>query len=325
MIIKSRTKSLKLQKLEVLLERTSLTHTRRQDFEAEFAKNFAGHKGEAALDYYLNGLIGKDYYIFHDIRLPRDDQSNYYFQIDCLVVHPKFIVLLEVKNLMGNLYFDHQFDQIIRTKDGVDDTFSDPVNQVELQRQHLTKWLGKNKFPIIPIQTFVVVTNSKSYIRISPKYGTKANKIIRGNELINKLDEYSYHSGDITLVKKDLIKLSKQIMRDHTLNNIDILKLFKIQKNEIITGVACPLCKKFSMLRTYGNWFCSSCQKKSKGAHNKAIQDYALLFGETAKNKELREFLHIDSRTSLKKLMISIDIPPIGTTKAATYTLPLPK
>ncbi|MDM5318035.1 nuclease-related domain-containing protein [Fictibacillus sp. b24] len=325
MIIKNRSKSLKLLKLEVLLERTSLSHKRRQDFEAEYAKNFAGYKGEASLDYYLNGLVGKDYHIFHDIRLPRDEHHKYFFQIDCLVVHPNFFVLLEVKNLIGNLYFDHQFDQIIRTKDGVDDTFSDPVNQVELQKLHFSKWLVQYKFPKVPIQTFVVVTNPKSFIRISPKYGTKANKIIRGNELAKKLNEYSNHSADFTLFKKDVKKLSKQIMKDHTPNNVDILKSFKIQKNEIITGVECPLCKKFAMIRTHGNWFCTSCQNKSKGAHIKAIQDYALLFGETAKNKELREFLHIDSRTSLKKLMISMDIPPIGTTKAATYTLPLPK
>lgn len=153
----------------VLLERIIENHTKKQLIERDFAKYNAGFKGELSLDYHLSELIEEDFHIFHDLRLPRDHDKQLYFQIDTLIVHSQFCVLIEVKNLIGNLYFDHQYDQIIRTRDGIDETFSDPINQVELQKDHFANWLILNKFPEIPLHTLVVITNPKSYIRISPK------------------------------------------------------------------------------------------------------------------------------------------------------------
>jgi hypothetical protein len=325
LIKKVRTKPLKLLKLEAILNRISLNHNKRQEIQIEVAKNKAGYKGEASLDYYLADLPLDNYHIYHDLRLPRNKQKKYYFQNDCLVVHSKFCVLLEVKNLIGNLYFDHQYDQMIRTRDGVDETFSDPINQVEVQKEYLSKWLDHNNLPKVPLHSLVVITNPKSYIRISPQYGKKAQKIIRGNNLVNRITEFSKQYNEKLFLKKDLKKLFSQITKEHTVNNTDILQIYSIHSDEILTGVACPFCGKLPMIRTYGNWFCSFCLKKSRDAHIQALQDYALLFGNEVKNKNLREFLHIKSRTSVNKLMKSINTPLNGHTKAATYTLPLPK
>lgn len=325
MIKKQRTKPLNLLKIELILSRLLPNHNKRNDLDNEYAKLNAGFKGEESLDYYLADLKGESVSIFHDLRLPRDKDRNYFFQIDCLVIHHRFCVLIEVKNLIGNLYFDHQYDQIKRSRNGIEETFSDPVNQVEIQKNYLAKWLEANNFPALPLKTLVVITNPKSYITISPKYGRNAQKIIRGKYLVSKIMEYLQKNNGVEVTEKEIKKLSSTLIKQHTEHNSDILKRFKIQPEDIRTGVVCPKCGEIPMIRRYGHWFCSHCSLKSKDAHIQAIKEYALLFKQVVKNKEIREFLHIKSSTSMKKLLISMKILPKGNTKSATYKLPLPK
>jgi hypothetical protein len=235
-------------------------------------------------------------------------------------------MLLEVKNLMRDLYFDHQFDQMIRTRNGIKETFPDPVNQVELQKEYFAKWLIQNKFPEIPLYTLVVITNPRSHISISPLYKKeKAQKIIRGRILASKIMEFINATSAQILGKKDMNKLSALLIKQNEPNNSDLLSTYNILHDDIQTGVICPFCGSLPMIRTYGNWFCNTCHKRSKTAHIQAIHDYGLLFNNEVKNKTLRNFLHISSGTSMKKLLISMDIPPNGSTNSATYKLPLPK
>lgn len=107
----------------MLLERIDQNHRQKQLIERDFRKYQAGYKGELTLDYFLSDLKEEEYHIFHDLRLPKNEEKQLFFQLDTLVVHSQFCVIIEVKNLIGNLYFDHQYDQIIRTREGVDETF----------------------------------------------------------------------------------------------------------------------------------------------------------------------------------------------------------
>jgi hypothetical protein len=326
LIKKQQTKSLKLLKLEVILNRLLQNHPSRSELQGEYSKSFAGNIGEESLNYYLTDLQDDKFYILYDLRLPRNSSKKYYFQIDCLLIHPQFCILLEVKNLIGDLYFDHQFDQMIRTRNEIKETFPDPVNQVELQKEYFAKWLEQNKFPKIPLQTLVVITNPRSHISISPLYKKeKAQKIIRGRILGSKIMSFTKNESADILMKKDMNRLSTQLIKQNEPLNYDLLSAYNIHLDELQTGVICPFCGSIPMIRTYGNWFCSSCHKRSRTAHVQAIEDYALLFGCEVKNKTLRNFLHLYSSTSMKKLLMAMNIPSNGVTNATTYKLPLPK
>ncbi|MDM5316293.1 nuclease-related domain-containing protein [Fictibacillus sp. b24] len=324
MIKKPRTKPLKLLKLEVILQRLVLNHPNIGELQIELAKYTAGHRGEASLAYHLNDLDEDSYVILHDLRLPRDKDKQYYFQIDCVIIHFSFCVLLEVKNLKGDLYFDHQFDQMRRTINGEDETFPDPVNQVEQQKDHFKKWLTRNQFPLIPLHTLVVITNPKSFITISPRYGNKAAQIIRAKHLARIINNLPKLQNQL-LTKKDISKITTRMLKQHQQLNTDLLKTYHIKDSDIMTGVACPFCKHLPMVRKKATWYCSACFKKSKNAHIQAIRDYAILFNVNVKNKTLRNFLHVHSSTSMKNLLKSMDINPSGPTNSATYQLPFPK
>ncbi len=308
--------------MDAILQRLVHNHLKHGELQIEFARHSAGYRGEVALDYFLYDLDENSYLIFHDLRLPRDKEKKYYFQIDCLILHSSFGVLLEVKNLSGDLYFDHHFDQMKRTKNGVAETFPDPVNQVQQQKIYLESWLKRNQLPKIPLYSLVVLTNPKSFITLSPHYGKKAVHIIRAKSLANKIQEFSTLHQEI-LTKKDLSKLATKLFKQHDKLNPDLLRTYNIKETDIITGVFCPSCNHVPMQRERSTWVCTKCNVKSKDAHIRAIQNYALIFDQPVKNKTLRRFLHIDSTTCMKNLLKSMKLPPSGPTNSATYQLPI--
>ncbi|TMU83729.1 NERD domain-containing protein [Bacillus sp. BHET2] len=110
--------------------------------EKDFKKRKAGYNGESTVYYHLSFLKDKKYKIFYDVRLPLF--SNY-FQIDFLLLTPCYILLIEVKNILGNVTIDPFIKQLTRTYKGVTEGFSDPISQVQRQKLLLQKWFGIHK------------------------------------------------------------------------------------------------------------------------------------------------------------------------------------
>jgi hypothetical protein len=325
LIVKERTKPLILFKLDSLLERIPSNSFKKANIQSDRAKFNAGFNGEKSLDYHLADMSDENHYIFHDLRLPRDKLQKLYFQIDSLIITPKYCLLIEVKNLIGNLYFDHQFNQVIRTRNGIEEAFPDPIIQVEFQAACFKDWLASHKILNIPIFYLVVVTNIHSVIRSSPNYKTSLNKIVRGKDLIRAIHKLNTINKNRCFSQKDIKKLSKLLIKNNKQSDINVLKQYDIRTEELTTGVICPYCGTLPMKRVMRNWICLSCSQKNAYAHIKAINDYALLLNTEAKNADLRNFLHVQSATSMYKLLRAMDLKSTGSRKAATYTLPLPK
>ncbi|OYD56224.1 hypothetical protein CGZ90_18640, partial [Fictibacillus aquaticus] len=223
MIKKMRKRTLKLVKLEVLSRRLSPNHPNRKHVEADLAMMEAGFKGEKALDYFLELITDKEINVFHDLRLPITN-TKHYFQIDTLIVTPFFLAVVEVKNIRGNIYFDHLADQIIRTLKGEQEAFQDPVNQAGRQAAHLEKLLEHKQFRKVPIKHLACFTNSISVITFSNKYPEKAkSKVIRPRNLLEKLEHFKSLYPQRILAKSDLKKISSLLLKNHSDNETDIL------------------------------------------------------------------------------------------------------
>lgn len=309
-----RRKSLKLQKVEVILRRLRKAHASFPMLEHDHAKMLAGYKGEKSIDYFLS-YINEDYYIFNNIRL---SDRNYFFQIDTLIISPFFICILEVKNIAGTIFFDDVFDQMIRSIDGKDEGFSSPVIQVRRQRDHLKHWLVEQKFLPIPVETLIVISNPSTIIKSSkidyPQVIHSANIPLEIKRL-----EAKYNKKIIP--KQSLKKLAGLLFELNTEDDTNVLYLYKIERKEIVTGVQCQNCGNFDSVRRQGFWRCSICTHKSKYAHIQSLEDYKLIFGEKITNQKLRSFLHITSRTSATKLLRSLNFSHEGKTKGRVYII----
>ena len=319
MIVKERKKPLLILKLHALLDRISPHHPEIPRIKEELKKREAGYRGETSLDYPLSFLDEKNYLIFHDLRL-KDNSS--FFQIDTLLLTKSHFIILEVKNMSGTLYFDHDFKQLIQTThNGKERAYSYPLTQLRRQEQQLKKWLEKHRLEQIPILSYVVISNPQSIIRTSKKTLQISRQVIHKEELPEKFFQLEKAKAPEILIAKSLKRISRFLLKHHHENDQCIFERFHLSVDDIQKGVICPKCRYIGMNRCHSYWVCPDCKVKSKDAHTQAIIEYSLLFNRTITNKQLRDFLKLQSIDTAKRLLKSMNLPYVGENKGRKYDL----
>lgn len=119
--------------------------------------------------------------------------------------------------------------------------------------------------------------------------------------------------------KKQLQKLCKLLLKSHTPDNRNILEKYSLELSDLTTGVQCPACQKFSMIRKR-TWICPHCQHSDSNAHEKALKDYFLLVKPETKNREFRDFMHISNVYASSKMLTRLNLPFTGENKGRIYS-----
>ncbi|WP_209121773.1 nuclease-related domain-containing protein [Alkalihalobacillus sp. BA299] len=316
MIIKKREVPLTIQKLQALQRRIPKHHPKQPIIREKLAKRLAGFKGESSIDYPLSFLPEKNYFILHDVRLY---DSTHHFQMDSLLLSRQFILILEVKNYSGTLYFDQTFHQLIRTLDGKQEVFPDPLLQIQRQEQQLKKWLAMNRLPEVPIISLVVISNPYTLLQSSSEHKDLYQKVIRSEYLPTKINQIQEKFQEDQLSEKELKKVIRRIEKQHSSSNPDILEQFELSKDDLLKGVFCTTCNYLPVQRTYGTWNCPECSCEIKNAHLASIKDYELLIGLKFTNSDMREFLQITSPSLMTRILQSMDLSYAGTRKNRVY------
>ncbi|PAE25680.1 hypothetical protein CHI10_06500 [Bacillus sp. 7894-2] len=317
LIMKHRTIPIRIQKNEVLLRRLPKNHKVRAEIEEDQAKRWAGYRGEAALDFHLSKLPADEYMIFHGLRLTN---GQYFFQIDTLILSSKFALILEVKNISGKLYFESQFNQMIQTThNGEQKGYSNPIEQASQQARELEKWLMKRSIRL-RVEFCVVISRPSTILQSSSENILIHQKITHVQYLLNKIEKLDMTSKQTPLTNKELKKISKTFLKEHTPEKFDILNFYKISQDEVIKGVLCPVCISVSMKRIGGVWICQRCTLKNSDAHLKAVTDLFLLNNDQPiSNQEFRDFLQVNSPHISRRLLKSLNLPQTGTNKGRRY------
>ncbi|MCH1625804.1 nuclease-related domain-containing protein [Fredinandcohnia quinoae] len=319
MIKKELEPSLRLKKLHVLQRRLSKNHPKFQEIESELGKRMAGYKGEKSLQYYLSFLDEKRYHIFHGLRI-KDPANGQFFEMDVLVISPTHFLILESKNLRGELHFDHIFDQLIQTNENKKISYTSPLAQINRQQFQLKRLLMHNNYPIPPLQTLLVITNSSAILSTTQGH-PHIQKITHSVNLLQKFNKYErqFKNGDLT--GKQIQKLTNQLLKMNTPFDEDILMKFGINEDDLLKGVFCPICNTLPMKRTQRKWDCTDCGYSSRTAHIDSLTDYILLFGTTITNRKLRDFLLLPSCSAAQRILNSVSIDFDGNTKGRVYYL----
>lgn len=152
-------------KREALLRRISPSHPEFEMVAEDLRIAKTGYSGEQSLDYHLQ-LLDKEYLHFYDLRLP--SENGQYFQIDILLLAAERIILLEVKNMVGTLFFDEDAKQLVRTIDDRVEAFPYPLTQTRRHRLLLQGFLRYHGFPPLPIENYVVLARPASILRTLP-------------------------------------------------------------------------------------------------------------------------------------------------------------
>ncbi|WP_226537119.1 NERD domain-containing protein [Fictibacillus halophilus] len=319
MLVKDRSKSLRIKKLEVFQRRLIQNHPKLLPITDELGGRLAGHHGEQSNDYFLKPFLSKGYTVLHDLRLAAHDS---FFQIDTLLISTHYILILEVKYITGTLHFDH-LNQVIRVRDdGSEEAFQNPIYQVKRQRSHLTDWLSRNRVPHIPVHSLVVMSNPRTIIKSLPSHKDIPQYITHSPYLQERIQVFDKMHSVEKLTKREITKLSKLLVRQHTPDNPDLIKRYQIEEKDIIKGVYCTKCFYMPVVRKNNTWVCPKCSKKDRNLHLPSLEDYALLYGASITNKEFCNFLQIPSRHVAKRILSNMNLPHTGGCKGRTYTLP---
>ncbi|MDQ6600141.1 nuclease-related domain-containing protein [Bacillus salipaludis] len=317
MLVKERTIPLKILILSAILRRIPLSHARYQQISDELGRRQAGYEGEQSLDFYYRELPKLKYLIFHDLNLPDGD---YNCQIDTLLLTPEFILIIDVKNMAGKLIFDTENEQFIQIKGEEEKGYSYPITQAERHQEYIKKLLAANHFPPVPVVYLVVISNSYASYVITGKNAYKVKpKVCKGDVMLKRIQDLEGIYTTPILTAKDLRKLSRLLLKMNTPPTGYLLQKFGIQRLELLTGVQCPYCKYLPMIRKKQKWFCAKCQHYSIDAHIGALKDYFLLIDMKITNREFREFMHIKSIDTAKRLLQASNLKFSGANKNRTY------
>lgn len=321
MICKELKIPINIGKSQALLWRLPLNHQKFPIVDKDLKKRKAGFNGEATVYYHLGFLNDKKYKIFYDVRLPLF--SNY-FQIDFLILTPVYILVIEVKNISGIVTIDPFIRQLTRTYKGITEGFSDPISQVQRQKLLLQKWFSVQKLKHPPIKHLVVFSNPSTILKYTepPSVDSPYRNIIHAQNIIDNIKGLNeiYVKEDMT--DKEMTKMKKTILKNHEESELDFMEKYSLTQSDIVTGIRCENCHHIPMIRVSGAWSCVKCGSSSKYAHLEAIRDYFFLLSDHITNRELRRFLHLNSRNTAYKILKTLQLETKGGTKSVTYSKP---
>jgi len=319
LILKDHDLPLKLWILEALVERVSEENEHYADIHEDLRIVRAGDRGERSIDYYVDLIDDDDLRVFYDLRLP---WKKYFFQMDTVLLTSSFILLVEINNLVGDIFFSRETKQMVRRYNEMKEAFPDPLLQVNQQKLQLHYFLKENKFPHIPIYTIVAFVNRNGILHIEPQNNFHLNNVIPIQEFIFKYKEIEQANNQIFLNENQLEALSELFLTSHVpYDQQNILTTYKLGEEDIMQGVQCKQCQRVGMDFYWAHWICNLCGFKSENAHVKALRDYCLLIGRYATNSDARKFLKLNSRHTTKRLLQNLKLSRVGARKGTKYDL----
>ena len=272
-----------------LLKRLPVDHTEVYFIRGEIRKMEAGERGENRLLIKLAELrLPGPYKVFSDVRL---HDGEWKVQIDCLVVTDRCCIVLESKNISGNLYFNDDLEQFYKEEDGIKNSFSNPYYQL-LRHIRFMKEFLRTISPQMKVTGAVILTAKSCRIREKPTH----YPIYKLESMIEKVIQMYGSCPSIPISESMFLEIEKLILKKQsTFTYKPLCEHYRISPMDLIRGVECPSCGLLGMKRTGKTWTCTSCYKKSRDAHKRAAQDYFLLVNNKMSNKDFRTFCKVNS------------------------------
>ncbi|HAQ08777.1 MAG TPA: NERD nuclease [Bacillus bacterium] len=315
MIGKTRAYPKELMILEAIVRRLPPNDLKKADLEKKLYRKRAGYKGEKTLDYFLAQMDHSEMVILHDLRIPL---NGTHFQIDTLIISPYFLLIIDSKNYAGTLIFLPEFNQLIRIQNNIEEVFSDPILQTKIQGSQLRLFLEKHHITPPPIENLVAISNTQAIIKNPANDQEVSYRVFRSANVSFKIPPFYKKYTQPLLSKNEMKKISRYLIKAHE-PLVPDPKSMNLPFNKMIPGVQCPVCETFGMDYHQGKWTCTSCGHKSAQAPIQALRDYFLIYGPSITSKQFRAFMKVRSSSTAKRLLATMDLSSLGTTKGRTY------
>lgn len=309
-----------LRQIEALLNRISKEHPKRSEIEKVRNIKRAGLRGEQHVDFHLSFLPQPNQYtILKALRLT-DPQTEYKFQIDRLLLSPNYFLIIEAKNISGLLRIDPTTHQLIQENKQTLTGYSNPAQQAERQKQRLQSWVKRFKIDLPPIEYISTFNEKNSIFQTSQTDKRLFNRILFAENLLQKIAKFEKTYLVEIIHEKTIRKVKRLLIQHHQPKILNVLTEFSIKQQELITGVQCPICECFTMIRSSGSWRCSNCNSLSKTAHEKGIIEF-ILINQVITSQQCKKFLCLPSIHIAYQLLKQIPLAKKGGNKNRVYFL----
>lgn len=313
LIVKAYEKSIHIEAMKTLLKRLPVTHASYAKVSKEIWTTTAGDLGEDIVFRELEKVrLPYNHAVFHKLLLYAENA----FELDILLLTPFGAVILEVKNITGELEFFENPAQLVQTKDNGDiNKYSCPATQLNEYKYQLQQFFTEQNMPI-PIHGAVVFAFQNSFVKNSTKKAT----ILHRNEVRHYLRNLQNNTPilgnqEIERLKEILLKKNNPYM------HFPLTKYFSLNPNDLIRGVECLKCGFIGMQKMKRTWFCPKCRTNDALASGHTISSYFLINKDSISNKECREFLLLNNSDEAKRILSSSELVKIGEGKTTHYKM----
>ena len=280
-------------------------------FHEEFYRMQAGLAGELKVKNCLaDHPFKNDYDILYNFECI--NERGFTHQIDALLITAHFVMVLEVKQIAGQLFYNrnlHEFSR--RTEAGIEENLPNPFDQAYRHQLFIEDLLEKQAI-YIPVQHLVVIAN----------YRAKLDPSLEPMPIIHL-------SGLPTLIENLLEQFPVTDYNPSTLQALfenmrqPLPARRQIEQSRLKSGVFCPRCETtMAMLFHHGNWHCTVCHLKSREIVTRALQEYRILVGPQLTNRAFRAFTGIDSVFAASRILSQLNFQTTGHRKRRCYIIP---
>lgn len=277
----------------------------------EFYRLEAGLAGEKKLQQILSEYSFKhDVQIIYNFECKNKKGSTH--QMDALILTPSFILILEVKQISGTLFYkpaQHEFYRI--QDDGIHENFPNPFDQAYRHQLFLENQFASWQLDI-PILYTVVIANYRAKLDNSLQNFPIFHISGIPSFLENLNKRYPMKRGNLSFIRSKLDALYFRLPPRRT-----------VESSRLRRGVLCINCKYLHVMHyVSGSWVCVSCHSKSKSALKETLHHYRVLIKPKITNREFREFVGIDSMHAASKILMRLGLEKVGMGRGTYYIIP---
>ena len=294
MILIERDESFKINTLQASVRR-GLIELREQLYRTE-----SGFVGERFVDQMWHDYQLTDaYYLLHNYCI---DQH----QIDTVFLCSRFILILEIKNIAGRIWFEEEKAQFLREReDGIIESFRNPIDQVKRHVRFMTNLVAGR----LPVLYAVVFSNPRTIIGQVPK--SEAVFKVSGLESFLRSEISRY-----PVKMNNLDKFANWLAGKHQVRS----QAMQIDVSRIMRGVICSSCTRIMKFQ-HGKFVCLNCRRSGLEDFYTGLADYRYLISEWISNQELRQFFSVPSEDAARRLLKNLAFEFEGSFKDRKYRI----
>ena len=275
----------RLAAMAVIESRVRTGHPSYGRIKEDLDMRLAGYAGEKKADFYMEEATLKDKpMVLKDVMVPAGGKR---VQVDTLVLHPAFVLAVEVKNMTGELYFDEDTGQFYRMKNGVREGMRNPEDQLNRSIAATERFLASIELPV-RVHGAIVLASYNGLIIQGPasKPIFPVDRLPGHIEKLEKENRAVLKRTDLQFIVDTLSLLSREKQDQY-------FKWYNLTDDDIDFGVRCPSCFKIGMERGHGKWICKKCNSDSADAHLATLQEYRVINGEVVTSKILKDLMKL--------------------------------